>query len=126
MKICSFKMLSSALLLAALASQVGCAATYDRTEITEVSQGSLPGAVSLNQVTVAEGALVTARVIPYNSDGHPIEGTILSDNPKVLECVRATDNKWAFLGVTPGKTTVVFLADGQVVGRATAEVTGQP
>jgi hypothetical protein len=117
------------LLCATLASALactGCAATYDRTEITDVSQGDLPSTVSLSSIRVTQGALVTAHVIPLNSDGNPLDGDVRSDNPKILDCSRATGNKWAFLGVSKGTTTVSLLADGQVVGRVTAEVTAQP
>ena len=104
----------------------GCAASYERTDITDVSQGDLPSTVSLSSIRVTEGALATAHVIPYNSDGNPLHGEVRSDNPKILDCTRATGNKWAFLGVSKGTTTVNFVADGQVVGRVTAEVTAQP
>jgi hypothetical protein len=120
------KHLFGAALACALASTTGCAASYDRTEVSDVSQGDTPATVSLSVVRVTEGALATAHVIPYNSDGNPLEGEVRSDNPKVLDCTRAVGNKWAFLGVSKGTTTVTFLADGQIVGRATAEVTAQP
>ena len=109
----------------ALAS-TGCAASYDRTDITDVSQGEMPGTVSLNTVRVTEGALITAHVIPYNSDGNPLNGEVRSQNPKILDCTRAVGNKWAFLGVSKGTTTVELVADGEIVGRITAEVTAQP
>ncbi len=117
-------LLGAALAFAVLST--GCAATYDRTDITDVSQGDMPGTVSLNTVRVTEGALITAHVIPYNSDGNPLNGEVRSQNPKILECTRAIGNKWAFLGVSKGTTTVELVADGEIVGRITAEVTAQP
>jgi hypothetical protein len=119
------KTTTTALLLGLLAS-TGCAASYDRTEITDASQGDLPSTITLASISITEGGLATAHVIPYNSDGHPLSGEVRSDNPKVLEVVRASDNKWAFLGVSTGTTSVTLLADGQVVGRINAEVRGQP
>ena len=118
------KLLSAAVLFGALAS-TGCAATYDRTEITDVSQSDLPATVSLDAIRVSEGTLATAHVIPYNSDGNPLPGELRSDNPKVLDCTRATNNKWAFLGVSKGTTIVSVIADGQIVGRINAEVSAQ-
>jgi hypothetical protein len=113
--------------VAALAvTSAGCAASYERTDVSDVSQSDLPSTVSLTNIRVTEGALTTAHVIPYNTDGNPLNGEVRSDNPKILDCTRATGNKWAFLGVSKGTTTVNFLADGQVVGRVTAEVTAQP
>jgi hypothetical protein len=112
--------------LAFAVASTGCAASYDRTDITDVSQSDMPGTVSLNTVRVTEGSLLTAHVIPYNSDGNPLNGEVRSQNPKVLDCTRAIGNKWAFLGVSKGTTTVELVADGEVVGRITAEVTAQP
>lgn len=110
-----------------LATLVGCTASYDRTDIDQVSTDELSSGVSSAKIYVTEGSLVSAHIAPFNSDGHPMVGSVVSDDPAIIE-VRVTpkDKVYAFLGVRVGKTRVRFEADGITVQTVEAEVLPQP
>lgn len=114
---------SIVLLLAA----TGCQASYQREEISNVSQSEVTptSSVSLQHVQVTLGDIVTATVIPYNSDNNPMIGTVTSDNPNVILVEGAEGNKWAFSGVNIGSTTLHFVADGETVATVVAKVCDQ-
>lgn len=106
-------------------AMTGCSASYNHEEITNSSTGDLQTTVSLQEISIPVGAITVAQVIPYNSDHNPMVGIVTSDSPNVLLVEGATDNKWAFSGVSAGTSTVKFIADGAVVATVTANVTVQ-
>jgi hypothetical protein len=106
-------------------SVTGCSASYNHEEITNTSTGDLQTTVSLQEISIPVGGITVANVIPYNSDHNPMVGVVTSDSPNVLLVEGATDNKWAFSGVSAGTSTVHFIADGAVVATVTANVTVQ-
>jgi len=118
--------LSLGITLLASSALTGCTSSYNHVEITEVSQGSItPTTLSLQEITVPVGGIAIAKVIPYNSDQNPMVGIITSDHPEVLFVEGATNNKWAFSGVSAGSSTVKFMADGAVVATVIATVSVQ-
>jgi hypothetical protein len=117
--------LSLTLAVAALA--IGCGGpTYDHMTIHDVSQGDLATVVSLTNVSFPVGAAANVQIRPYNDDGAPMTGEVVSDSPSILEIAPGFgEAEFVFMGRTVGTTTVKFLADGQVVAIAKAEVTPQ-
>lgn len=111
----------------ALACVTGCSGpSYDHTTVTNVSQGDLAGIVSLQTISMPVGAAVRATITPYNDDNKGMGGDVISDGPTVLEVAPGIDSgEYIFMGRAVGTTTVRFLADGQVIAVARAEVTAQ-
>lgn len=114
-------------LLAIGAFAAGCSGpSYDHTTVTNVSQGDLAATVSLQTISMPVGAAVRATVTPYNDDNKAMGGDVISDGPTVVEVTPGIDSgEFIFMGRTVGTTTVRFLADGQVIAVARAEVTAQ-
>lgn len=106
----------------------GCVATYDRTDLTSVSQNpELPSTITGRHIQLAVGGVVTAHVAPFNTDDNPMVGDVVSEDTSVLEVSRSFgDRNYAFLGRHAGKTVVELKADGVIVGSIEAEVTEQP
>lgn len=119
------RLLFPSILLALAAA--GCQSSYQREEITNVSQSEVTptSSVSLQHIQVTLGDIVTANVIPYNDDNHPMIGVVQSDNPNVILVEGAEGNKWAFSGANIGSTTIHFIADGQTVATVIAKVCDQ-
>lgn len=105
----------------------GCVATYARTEIGAVSgSNELPSTVTGRHISLTVGAVVTAHIGPFNTDGNPMVGDVASEDNSVLEVSRAYGEKnYAFLGRRAGKTHVELKADGVVVALIDAEVLEQ-
>lgn len=104
----------------------GCTAGYRHTDISQVSTNDLPSAVNQVHIQVTEGSIVTAHIAPFNSDDKPMVGDVQSNDSSTLGVLKAYgDKNYAFLGVKPGKTTVLFLADGETVATIEADVTPQ-
>lgn len=99
---------------------------YDHTTVTDVAAGELPATVSLSSVSIAVGGATKAVITPYNDDDKTMAIDVSSDSPGTLEIAPGIGaNEFVFMGRSVGKTTVRFLADGQVVASANAEVTPQ-
>lgn len=99
---------------------------YDHTTVTDVAQGDLPATVSLNTISIAVGGATKAVITPYNDDGKTMGMEVSSDGPTTLEVASGIGaNEFIFMGRAVGKTTVRFLADGEVIAIANAEVTPQ-
>lgn len=112
---------------ACLVALVACGPDYDRTEVTAVKPSPLGGAASNRQVTVPEGMIVKAHVVPFNEDNEPMQAHVVSRDTSVVEVVAVVnDRDYAFIGKKPGRTEVEFQADGETVFVVIAEVTAQP
>ena len=113
--------------LIALSALAGCQSSYQREEITNISQSDIvpEPVVTLQRIAIPIGSITTANVIPYNDDNNPMIGIVTSDNPNVLAVEGAHGNKWAFSGVNIGTATITFKADGQIVATVKAVVCDQ-
>ena len=120
------------LLALAVSSLVGlsilaCGPDYERTDITAVKPSPLGGDVKPNFVSVPEGMIVKAKVVPVDDDRELMQAHVFSHDESVLEVIAVVnDRDYAFIGKKPGKTEVEFQADGETVFRVVAEVTAQP
>jgi hypothetical protein len=122
----SFSFASTATVAMLAGALSGCTAGYRHTDISQVSSNELPSTVSAVHIQVTEGSIVTAHIAPFNSDDKPMVGDVQSTDRSMLDVLKAYgDKNYAFLGVKPGKTTVLFLADGETVATIEAEVTPQ-
>ncbi len=114
------------LVLPFAAASSGCIANYSHTDISSVSSNDLPSQVTAFRIAVTQGSIVTAHIAPFNNDEKPMVGDVQSSDPTMLTVVHAYgDKNYAFLGLKPGKTQVMFLADGVVVATIQSEVTAQ-
>jgi hypothetical protein len=113
--------------LFSLIAVAACGPDYERTDITAVKQSPLGGTVSSRTISVPEGMIVKAHVVPVNDDGELMQADVKSRDETVVEVTAiVNDRDYAFIGKTPGKTEVEFRADGEVVFVLIAEVTPQP
>jgi hypothetical protein len=104
-----------------------CGPDYERTDITAVKQSPLGGTVTTRSITVPEGMIVKAHVVPTNDDGDLMQADVKSRDETVVEIAAiVNDRDYAFIGKSVGKTEVEFRADGEVVFVLIAEVTPQP
>jgi len=117
----------SLLALGALTFGAGCSGpSYDHTTVTNVSQGELAATVSLQVISMPVGAAVRANITPYNDDNKVMSVDAVCDSPTVLEVAHGLDGtEFIFMGRTVGVTQVRFMADGQLIATARAEVTAQ-
>lgn len=123
----SRKILSLAVLGGIVLPVVACAPDYQRIDITGEKKSPLGGEVKPNHVSVPEGMIVKAHVVPYNDDGEPMQQHVFPRDPDVLEVIAVVnDRDYAFIGKKPGRTQVEFQADGETVLIVEAEVTAQP
>ncbi|MDB4946886.1 MAG: hypothetical protein JWP97_6420 [Labilithrix sp.] len=110
-----------ALLLAA------CGPDYDHTEITGSRASVLGGSVDRTQITVPEGMIVTAHIVPLDDEKKAMALTVRSLDAAIVEAAPVIrNNDWAFVGNRVGVTDVQILADDRVVLTIRARVTAQP
>src|SRR5271170_2777172 len=107
----------------------GCANnSYGHAVVTQ--QTGDPSAVIdfQTEISIPEGSVASANVQLVAVDGNNISGSLESQDPSVLLVEAATDNPnvFVFLGVQPGKTTLLVLANGVQVATVPATVTGPP
>jgi hypothetical protein len=113
--------------LSLLAFASGCTASYGHTDIDKVASGETGGTVSSRMITIPIGTVVTAHIAPFNTDGHPMEGSVEVDDGSILQVDPTADDKhYAFQGTKLGKTNVSLTADGLVIAVIQAEVVPQP
>ncbi|MEO6574744.1 MAG: hypothetical protein ABIP89_12945 [Polyangiaceae bacterium] len=113
--------------LALLAFASGCTASYGHTDIDKVASGETGGSVTSRAISVPLGTVVTAHIAPFNTDGHPMEGSVEADDVTILQVDPTTiDKTYAFQGTKLGQTDVSLIADGIVVAIIHAEVVPQP
>lgn len=106
---------------------LACGPDYQETEITGVKPSPLGGDVKPNHVSVPEGMIVKAHIVPVNDDREPMQAHVESRDTSILEVVAiVNDRDYAFIGKKPGRTEVVFQADGETVFVVHADVTAQP
>lgn len=104
-----------------------CGPDYEKIEITAEKKSPLGGEVKSNHVSVPEGMIVKAHIVPYNDDGEAMQQHVFSRDPDVLEVVAiVNDRDYAFIGKKPGRTQVEFQAEGDTVLIVEAEVSEQP
>ena len=109
--------------LSLLAFASGCTASYG----DKVASGETGGTVSSRMITIPIGTVVTAHIAPFNTDGHPMEGSVEVDDGTILQVDPTADDKhYAFQGTKLGKTNVSLTADGLVIAVIQAEVVPQP
>jgi hypothetical protein len=115
-----------ALALAAL-GVVACGPDYQRTDIEGVVTSPLGGRIDYSRVEVPLGMILKAHIVPTNDEGKPMETTIRSRDPGVVEVAPVvSDHDYAFLGLRPGITQVEIRAEGDLVLIIDAVVTAQP
>lgn len=108
-------------LMTALATSLAIAATacgpdYDRTDIQGVIASPLGGRVDRTRIEVPVGMIVKAHIVPWNDDREPMEATIRSRDPGVVEVAQVvSDRDYAFLGLRRGTTQIEIRADGDLV-----------
>jgi hypothetical protein len=119
---------AGAFLAAAFAATAsGCVATYERTEIQAQGGGDLPGSFDSRSAVIPVGGVVTAKVALFNTDGNPMVGNVLSDDPEVLKVDRGQeDNEYALLAVREGSTWLRVITRGRIVESIPARVVPQP
>lgn len=123
----SKKILSLAVLGGIVLPVLACGPDYERIELTGEKKSPLGGEVKANHVSVPEGMIVKAHVVPYNDDNEPMQQHVFPRDPDVLEVLAiVNDRDYAFIGKKPGRTQVEFQADGETVLIVEAEVTVQP
>ncbi len=118
-----FAPLALALLLPLLPA---CAATYDHTEITQVGTGTLYQTTSSKSMSIVLGDILTADVVPYNSDDNPMVGEVTSADPSVVTVLHTSSGGYGFIGMALGTVQLTLYADGAPVGSLEATVTAQP
>ena len=127
MKKLAKKVLSLAALGGIVLPVIACGPNYERIELTGEKKSPLGGEVKANHVSVPEGMIVKAHVVPYNDDGEPMQQHVFPRDPDVLEVIAVVnDRDYAFIGKKPGRTQVEFQADGETVLIVEAVVTEQP
>ncbi len=100
--------------------------SYDRSDVTDVAQGNLSTVVSLTTVSMPLGAATKALINHYDDDNKVMSSNVVSDGPTIIEIAPGlAAGEFIFMARTVGITTVKFLADGQVIAIAKAEVTPQ-
>jgi hypothetical protein len=114
-------------LAACLVLMVACGPKYDRTDVTAVKPSPLGGTASNRQISVPEGMIVKAHVVPFNDDNQAMQAHVVSRDPSVVEVVAVVnDRDYAFIGRKTGTAEVEFQADGDEVFVIVAELTAQP
>jgi hypothetical protein len=117
----------SLLAVTGLVAAVACGPDYERTEISGVKQSPLGGDVTNRHVSVPEGMIVKANIVPFNDDQEKMHGHVFSQDPSVIEVIPVVnDRDFAFIGKKPGRTTITFQADDESVFVVQAEVLEQP
>ncbi len=109
-------------LLPLLPVMSGCAATYDHTEITQVGTGTLYQTTSSKSMSIELGDVLTADVVPYNTDDNPMVGEVTSADPTVVSVLHTSSGGYGFLGVALGTVKLTLYADGAPVGTVEAMV----
>ena len=119
----------SALVMCALVALpiLACGPDYKKMEISGRKESPLGGKVEPNHVSVPEGMIVKAHIVPYNDDNELMQAHVFSHDPSILEVTAVVnDRDYAFIGKKPGRTRVEFQADGETVLVVEADVTEQP
>lgn len=121
------KTLGVALLgLVSMLAVTGCGPSYDHTDFT-ARASKLGGTVDRTQIVVPEGMIVTAHIVPYNTDNKVLTATFQSKDTSTLVVQNViSDHDFAFVGLKQGITDVELRADGDLVLTITANVTPQP
>ena len=99
-----------------------CAATYDHTEITQVGTGTLYQTASAKSMDLELGDVLTADVVPYNTDDNRMVGEVTSADPGVVAVLHTSSGGYGFLGVSTGTVKLTLYADGAPVGSVEATV----
>ena len=121
------KVFSVGVALFAILAAAACGPDYERTEVTAMKPSPLGGSVSSRQISVPEGMIVKAHVVPVNDDGELMQAHVRSRDETVVEVVGiVNDRDYAFIGKSPGTAEVEFQADGETVFVLIAQVTPQP
>ncbi len=102
-----------------------CAATYDHTEITQVGSSELTQEASSKTLSIVLGDVLTANVVPYNTDDNPMVGDVSSEDPSVVSVLHTATGGYAFLGMSVGTARLTLYADGAPVGGLEATVRTQ-
>lgn len=114
-----------ALAIAPLA--IGCGPDYERMEITGQKASPLGGEVRGNRVSVPEGMVVKANIVPYDDDQQKMPVRVFAHDPDVLEVApTVNESNWVFIGKRPGRTRVEYVAGADTVLIVEADVTPQP
>ena len=112
----------------ALAFSTGCGPEYEAHRVTDVraSAGGQLNEATMD-VTLPLGAILTASVLPYDTDEEIMESSdVTTDDGNVLEVLHvanAGEDKLAFVGRHAGETTVRYFVDGRQIRSARALVT---
>lgn len=113
--------------LVSLFAASGCGPSYDHTDFTNTRASKLGGTVNRSEISVPEGMIVTAHVVPYNDDNKVMTAKFTSrDEGTVVVQNVISDHDFAFVGLKPGTTDVELRADDDLVLTITATVTPQP
>jgi hypothetical protein len=111
---------------AAVFALAGCGHDYDHTDIDAVQPSALGGTVSTQAISVPEGLVVKAHIVPWNDDKDPLSLQVRSKDTTTLQVSpTVNDRVYAFIGLKTGQTEVEFVADGTVVMTVLASVTAQ-
>lgn len=121
------KNLTKLALLPALVLAVGCGPSYQEHRVTQVhaaAGGDVPQ--STLQVTLPEGAILTANMVPYDTDDEIMENSdVTSDDPTILEVIHVAGKSgttYAFIGRREGRTTVRYYGENREVRSEPATV----
>jgi hypothetical protein len=114
-------------LAACVTTMIACGPDYDKTEVTAPKSSPLGGTASARQISVPEGMIVKAHVVPYNDDGEVMQAHVVSRDDSIVEVAAiVNDRDYAFIGKKAGTAEIEFQADGETVFVIIAEVTAQP
>jgi hypothetical protein len=102
-----------------------CAATYDHTEITQVGAGVLTEQASSQTMSIVLGDVLTADIVPFNTDDNPMVGDVSSEDPTIVTVLHTATGGYAFLGTAVGTVRLTLYADGAPVGGLEATVRPQ-
>ena len=116
--------------LAALATVAAACAPdpeFDRLDYQDVSSAPDTAQLGRNQITVAQGIAVSARVSAIGDDREPLDLLELeSEDPAVLGVTRGpTVGTFVFFGVEVGETNVLVISRGEQKGSVPARVAEQ-
>lgn len=104
---------------------LGCGRHYEEHDVQEIKANG-GGRIDDLTVSLPEGAVLTAKLIPLDNDEEPMsDPDVRSDDPNVLGVLRVADGTsvhFAFVGRAPGRTTVRYFAESRQVRQAPAIV----
>lgn len=126
------RVVRNVLALAALAfggaSLTACGPDFDHVSIDGVvTAGNGTGAINTARITVQEGMVLKAHIVPYNDDNEIMLTRLETHDGRFIGTSYViSDQDFAFYGISAGETDIDVFAEGKLVLVLHAVVTPQP